>query len=133
MGTLENGKTSMKKKKFLAFILVCFGCSLFSFGLIETTKLPILVKNRNNQNKLFVSDSAETSFGSIFGCFESKLGSLDTLVYTELGTSSFFQVRSPLNFFSWITFAQVLIFCISMFPSPILYLLLDLLGWPTVN
>jgi hypothetical protein len=28
---------------------------------------------RNNRNKRFVSDSAETSFGSSFGCFESKL------------------------------------------------------------
>ena len=30
-------------------------------------------KKRNNRNKRFVSDSAETSFGSSLGCFESKL------------------------------------------------------------
>jgi hypothetical protein len=29
--------------------------------------------NRNNRNKRLVSDSVETSFGSIFGCFESKI------------------------------------------------------------
>ncbi len=34
---------------------------------------------RNNLNKHFVSDSAETSFGFSFGCFESKLVSKDTL------------------------------------------------------
>ncbi len=31
------------------------------------------------QPKCFVSDSAETSFGSSFDCFESKLVSKDTL------------------------------------------------------
>jgi hypothetical protein len=31
------------------------------------------------QPKRFVSDSAETSFGTSFGCFESKLVSKDTL------------------------------------------------------
>jgi hypothetical protein len=31
-------------------------------------------------NKRFVSDSAESSFGSSFGCFESKLVSMDALV-----------------------------------------------------
>ncbi len=36
------------------------------------------------RNKRFVSDSAETSFGSSFGCFESKLVSKDTLVPTFL-------------------------------------------------
>jgi hypothetical protein len=35
--------------------------------------------NRNNRNKRLVSDSFETSFGSSFGCFESKLVSQDTL------------------------------------------------------
>jgi hypothetical protein len=38
---------------------------------------------RNNRNKRFVSDSAETSFGSSFGCFESKLVLKDTLVGGE--------------------------------------------------
>ncbi len=37
-----------------------------------------------HQNKHFVSDSAETSFGSSFGCFESKLVSKDTLHVTSL-------------------------------------------------
>jgi hypothetical protein len=37
---------------------------------------------RNNRNKRLVSDSVETSFGSSFGCFESKLVSQDTLPWT---------------------------------------------------
>ena len=52
----------------------------FFFGSIETPKLAVLAKKRNNRKKYFVSDSAETSFGSSFGCFEAKLVSLDTLV-----------------------------------------------------
>jgi hypothetical protein len=43
------------------------------FGLIETPKHPVSIFNRNNRTKRPVSDSAETSFGSSFGCFESKL------------------------------------------------------------
>ena len=63
--------------------MVLFGLfrfAFFCFGLIETQKLSVSVWNRNNRNKHFFSDSGETSFGSIFGCFESKLVSLDTLV-----------------------------------------------------
>ena len=63
--------------------MVLFGLfrfAFFCFGLIETQKLAVSVWNRNNRNKHFFWDSAETSFGSIFGCFESKLVSLDTLV-----------------------------------------------------
>jgi hypothetical protein len=37
-------------------------------------------EKQNNRNKRFVSDSAKTSFGSSFGCFESKLVSKDTLI-----------------------------------------------------
>jgi hypothetical protein len=45
---------------------------LFQFNRnIET--LCFTVWKRNNRNKRFVSDSFETSFGSSFGCFESKL------------------------------------------------------------
>ncbi len=33
----------------------------------------------NNRNKRLVSDSAKTSFGSSFGCFDTKLVSEDTL------------------------------------------------------
>ena len=58
---------------------LCFGWSFFCFGSIETPKLAVSVKKRNNRNKHFVSDSAKTCFSSIFGCFESKLVSLDTL------------------------------------------------------
>ena len=54
------------------------------FGSIETPKVVVSVQNRNNRNKRFVLDSAETSFGSSFGCFESKLVSLDTLLKGDL-------------------------------------------------
>ncbi len=39
-----------------------------------------------NQNKRFVSVSAETSFGSSFGCYESKKVLKDTLPPTETKT-----------------------------------------------
>jgi hypothetical protein len=55
------------------------GGSSVCFGSIETSKLSVSVQKRNNRNKRFVSDSAETSFGSSFGCFESKPVSKDTL------------------------------------------------------
>ena len=64
----------METYKVVLFSL--FQLAFFCFGSIETQKLAVSVKNRN---KRFVSDSAETSFGSIFGCSESKLVSLDTL------------------------------------------------------
>ncbi len=57
----------------------CFGCSSVCFGSIETPKLSVSEQKRNNRNKRFVSDSAETSFCSSFGCFELKLVSKDTL------------------------------------------------------
>jgi hypothetical protein len=47
------------------------------FRLFRKTETPIL--KRNNRNKLLVSDSAETSFGFSFGCFDTKLVSEDTL------------------------------------------------------
>jgi hypothetical protein len=58
--------------KLFRLVSVCFGS-------IEKSKLSISVLKRNNRNKRFVSDSAETSFGSSFGCFEPKLFSKDTL------------------------------------------------------
>jgi hypothetical protein len=45
---------------------VCLGC-------FETPKLPVSILKRNNQNKRLFSDSAETSFGSSFGCFDTIL------------------------------------------------------------
>jgi hypothetical protein len=60
------------------------GGSSVCFGSIETSKLSVSVLKRNNRNKRFVSDSAETSFGSSFGCFESKLFSKDTLVHIHI-------------------------------------------------
>jgi hypothetical protein len=57
----------------------CFGWSSVCFGSIETSKLAVSVKKRNNRNKHFASDSAETSFGSSFCCFESELVTKDNL------------------------------------------------------
>jgi hypothetical protein len=39
------------------------------FGSIETPKHAVSILNRNNRNKRLVSDSVETSFGSIFRLF----------------------------------------------------------------
>jgi hypothetical protein len=74
----ENPKYSVKNSN-LCSQSNCFGWSSVCFGSIETSKLSVSVWNRNNRNKRFVLDSAETSFGSSFGCFESKLVSKDTL------------------------------------------------------
>ena len=71
----------METYKVVLFSL--FWLAFFCFGSIETQKLAVLVKIRNNRNKHFVSDSAETSIGSIFGCFESKLVSMDTLLTVQ--------------------------------------------------
>jgi hypothetical protein len=57
--------------QFIFFVL--FRLFLFCFGSIETPKLAVSIQNRNNRNKHLVSNSVETSFGSSFGCFESKL------------------------------------------------------------
>jgi hypothetical protein len=72
-----------QKAEFYPWVSACFG--LFrsvsvSFGFTETPKLAVSISKRNNRNKRFVSNSAETSFGSSFGCFESKLVSKDTLI-----------------------------------------------------
>jgi hypothetical protein len=65
-------------KMFKWFVSVRFLC----FGSIETSKMAVSVYKRNNRNKHFFSDGTKTSFGSSFGCFDSKLVSLDTLVCT---------------------------------------------------
>ncbi len=83
---LRYNKVNIKKVQIFfillsfLFVSVCFGWSSVCFGSIETPKLAVSVLKQNNRNKRFVSDSAETSFGSSFGCFESKLVSKDTLI-----------------------------------------------------
>jgi hypothetical protein len=68
-------------KRLIFFqICCCFGWSFVCFGCFETPKLPVSILKRNNRNKHLVSDSAKTSFGSSFGCFDTKLVSEDTLV-----------------------------------------------------
>jgi hypothetical protein len=57
-----------------------FGWSSVCFGSIETLCFGIEPKQ---PKQMFVLDSAETSFGSSFGCFESKLVSKDTLPYLQ--------------------------------------------------
>ncbi len=64
-------------KNMLSIKLFRLAFCLFRFNRnIETL---FSVQKRNNRNKCFVSDSAEASFGSSFGCFESKLVSKVTL------------------------------------------------------
>ena len=74
----KNSTFSVKNNK-ICTLSNCFGWSPVCFGSIETSKLSVSVQKRNKRNKRFVSDSAETSFGLSFGCFESKLVSKDTL------------------------------------------------------
>ncbi len=59
--------------------LKLFRLSSVCLGSNETPKLSVSVRKQNKQNKSFVPDSAETSFGSSFGCFKSKLVLKDTL------------------------------------------------------
>jgi hypothetical protein len=70
--TEKNPKFSVKNSKICS-LSNRFGWSSVCFGSFETSKFSGSVEKRNNRNKCFVSDSAETSFGSSFGCFESKL------------------------------------------------------------
>ncbi len=62
--------------------LLLFRLVFCLFWLFRTPKLPVSILKRNNRNKRLVSDSAETSFGSSFGCFDTKLVSEDTLFQT---------------------------------------------------
>jgi hypothetical protein len=64
-------------------ISCCFSWSFVCFGCFETPKLPVLILKRNNRNKHLVSYSAETSSGSSFGCFDTKLVSEDTLLWNN--------------------------------------------------
>ncbi len=60
-------QTNFLKNTKICSLSNCFSWSSVCFSSIETPKLA-------------VSDSAETSFGSYFPCFESKLVSKDTLL-----------------------------------------------------
>jgi hypothetical protein len=96
----------IKKIDYLKQIYCCFSLSFVCFGCFETLKLPVSMFKRNNRNKRLVSDSAETSFGSSFGCFDSKLGSEDTLAVTYTVNPSVF-VLLKLDFY----FALRLVLC----------------------
>ena len=96
--------------------MVLFGLfrfAFFCFGLIETLKLAVSVWNRNNRNKHFFFDSAETSFGSIFSCFESKLVLLDTIfaplkvAYLKLYTTLVVFLTSLELFFAFFYISEV--------------------------
>ncbi len=67
------------KKVHILTNLLLFRLSFVCFGCFETPKLPALILKRNNRNKRLVWYSAETSFGSSFGCFDTKVISEDTL------------------------------------------------------
>jgi hypothetical protein len=66
--------------RVLSMVFSLFRFVSVYFGLAETPKLAVSLWKRNNRKKRFVSDSAETGFGSCFGCFKSKLVSKDTLI-----------------------------------------------------
>jgi hypothetical protein len=91
---------------------ICFGCfsvcfakpkNIF-FGLIRcfgpASKQPKQTefsrnkpkKSLNNRNKRLVSNSAETSFGSSFSCFDTKLVSQDTLLKRQEFQSTCFKL-----------------------------------------
>ncbi len=63
----------------------------FRFVSVDLLLVSVQSKHRNslfwyrseNRNKRFVSGSAETSFGSSFGCFKSKPVSKDTLLTAD--------------------------------------------------
>jgi hypothetical protein len=65
----------IKKVNILTNLLL-FQLVFCLFRLFRNTKTPCF--ERNNRNKHLVSDSAETYFGSSFGCFDTKLVSEDT-------------------------------------------------------
>ncbi len=71
-------------------------CSLwllfYLFRFYRNTETLFSVQKRNYRNKRFVSDSAETCFGSSFGCFELKLVSKDNLPATFALSYPFFSL-----------------------------------------
>ncbi len=67
----------LKRLIFNKFFAVSVG--LLFVSVFETPKLSVSILKRNNRNKRLVSDRAETSLGSSFGCFDTKLVSEDTL------------------------------------------------------
>jgi hypothetical protein len=60
--------------------LTCFGLFSVSFGLTENTETCCFDTEAKQTEQIFVSDNAENSFASRFGCFEHKLVSRDTLL-----------------------------------------------------
>jgi hypothetical protein len=54
-----------------------FGLLFCLFRFQRNTETLCFCIEANNQNKGFVSDSTETSFGTSFGCFDSKLFSFE--------------------------------------------------------
>jgi hypothetical protein len=69
------------KKVYILTNLLLFRLAYVCFGCFETPKLLISMLKQNNRNKRLVSDSAETSFDSSFGCFDTRLVSEDTYTY----------------------------------------------------
>jgi hypothetical protein len=64
--------------------LLLFRLVFCLFRLLRNTETPCFDIKAKNRNKHLVSDSAETSFGSSFGCFDTKLVSDGTLVVCHL-------------------------------------------------
>jgi hypothetical protein len=60
--------------------LLLFRLVFCLFRLFQNTKTPYFDIKSKQPKQTSVSDSAGTSFGSSFGCFDMKLVSEDTLV-----------------------------------------------------
>ncbi len=86
--TEKNEKKTKKKRKNHTFSVKIAKYAPYQTVSVGLLFVSVQSKHRNSlfryrsettETNLFVSDSAETSFGSSFGCFESKLVSKDTL------------------------------------------------------
>jgi hypothetical protein len=63
----ETTQNFLKNYQYMLSIKLCFGWCSICFGSIETPKLFVSVKKRNNRNKHFVSGSAETTYQPLCG------------------------------------------------------------------
>jgi hypothetical protein len=68
--------------------LLLFRLVFWLFRLFRNTETPCFDIKAKQPKQRLVSDSAETSFGSSFGCFDTKLVSEDTLDKSDLLANS---------------------------------------------
>ncbi len=83
----ETTQTFMKKYQYMLSIKF-FRLVFCLFRFNRSTETLCFGIEAKQSKRTFVSDSAETCFGSSFGCFESKLVSKDTLRERQAGMHS---------------------------------------------